>query len=72
MQRLNNKGFLLTDSLITVLITSLVCVTCYCLYQSMVNYDKGYMEYQEKSNANLEYIYGNLWICEECEIDESD
>lgn len=72
MQRLNNKGFLLADSLITVLITSIVCVTCYSIYQSMVNYEEGYMKYQEESNEKLIYIYGSLPECEECQIDEPD
>ena len=72
MQPSSKKGFLLIDSLITVFVTSLLCVMCYAMYQNIVNYDEGYMEYQERSNSNLEYIYNNLFYCEECEIDESD
>lgn len=72
MQLLNKKGFLLIDSLITVFVTSLVCVMCYALYQSLIKYDDGYIKYQEDSNERLEHIYHNLWHCEECEIDESD
>lgn len=60
------------DSLITVFVTSLVCVTCYSIYQSIINYYEGYFEYQNKSNSNLEYIYDNMWQCEACKIDESD
>ena len=72
MHLLSNKGFLLVDSLITVFITSLLCVMCYSIYQSIVAYDDGYRTYQEESNENLEYIYNSLWQCQECIIDESD
>ena len=72
MQLSSKKGFLLLDSLITVFVTSVVCVMCYMIFSSIVNYDEGYIEYQKRSNSNLEYIYNNLFYCEECEIDESD
>ena len=72
MQLSNKKGFLLVDSLITVFVTSVVCIMCYMIFNSIVNYDDGYIEYQNRSNENLEYIYNNLYYCEECEIDESD
>lgn len=72
MQLLSKKGFLLIDSLISVFVTSLLCICCYAIYQSMVNYNDGYVEYQNKSNTRLEHIYTDLYNCEVCQIDESD
>ena len=70
MRQLNKKGFLLLDSLITVFITSLVCITCYSIYHLIISYDDGYLKYQERSNNELEYIYNNTYECEACIIDE--
>lgn len=72
MQQLNKKGFLLLDSLITVFVTSLVCIACYSIFHSIVKYEEGYIDYQNRSNINLEKIFINMWECEECQIDESD
>lgn len=72
MQQLNKKGFLLLDSLITVFVTSLVCIACYSIFHSIVKYEEGYIDYQNRSNINLENIFINMWECEECQIDESD
>jgi len=72
MSRWTKKGFLLIDSLITVFVTSLVCITCYSIYRLIVNYQEGYINYQQRSNDELEYIFNNLYECEACVIDESD
>ena len=72
MLHTNKKGFLLIDSLITVFITSLVCALCYSSWQSIINYKQGYINYQNRSNNDLEYIYNDLWNCEACQIDEFD
>lgn len=72
MQVLNKKGFLLIDSLVTVFVTSLVCVTCYSIFHSIERYEEGYTQYQTRSNINLEYTLKNMWQCQECELDESD
>lgn len=72
MQQLNKKGFLLLDSLITVFVTSLVCIACYSIFHSIVKYEEGYIDYQNRSNINLENTFINMWECEECQIDESD
>lgn len=69
---LNKKGFLLIDSLITVFVTSLVCAACFSIFNLIDNYEKGYLEYQERSNENLEYIFNNMWECEGCIVNESD
>ena len=72
MQHKNRKGFLLVDALITVFVTSLVCIMCYAIYRSMLNYENGYDEYQIKINDDLLDIYQNVYECEACIIDESD
>lgn len=72
MQKQNKKGFLLLDSLISVFVTCLVCGACYSIYNLMLKYDEGYVEYQKQSNENLEEIYWNISDCEECIIDESN
>ena len=72
MRLKSKKGFLLVDALITVFITSLLCVTCYSTYDLIVNYEDGYISYQEDSNEKLESIYNSLFICEECKVNESD
>lgn len=72
MQHLNKKGFILLDSLICVLITSLLCVTCYSLFLSANNYDDGYIEYIDKSNSNIEQIFNEINECEACTVHESD
>ena len=72
MLRKSKEGFLLIDSLITVFVTSLVCITCYAIFQSIVNYDKGYEEYKEKTNDDLLSIFQTMYECEDCQLDESD
>lgn len=72
MLRQTKKGFLLLDSLITVFVTSVVCVGCYSIYKSIVNYEESYIEYQEESNDRLVNVFNSLYECEPCIIDESD
>lgn len=68
-----NKGFLLVDSLITVLVCSLVCVLTYSIFSTNNNYIEGYRKYQIESNERLTYYLRGLNQCETCEIiDESD
>lgn len=70
---MNNKGFLLIDSLITVFVVSALCIICYSMYQAIINYDNGYKQYQEESNNRLIQIYRYTYECEGCEIiDDSD
>lgn len=68
----NNKGFLLVDSLISVFVTSLVCVACYSTYHLIVKYQDGYEDYQTLSDEHLLDIYNNLYECEPCEIIECE
>ena len=70
--RLSNKGFFLLDALLAVFILSSLCILCFSLYQMMDKYEKGYLEYQERSNMNYERILEGFNDCEVCMIDESD
>lgn len=72
MRLRTKKGFLLLDSLITVFVTSMVCVACYSIYKSVVNYEEGYIQYQNESNNRLVTVFNNLYECEPCILDESD
>lgn len=72
MRLKNRDGFLLLDSLISVFVTCLVCISIYATYNLIEKYEKGYLDYQSESNENLEYIFNNLYECEMCLLDEPD
>lgn len=72
MLHINKKGFLLLDSLISVFITSIVCIMCYSIYNLIIKYDDGYKEYVNRTNLEMKMIYDSLADCEVCIIDESD
>lgn len=66
------KGFLLVDSLIVVIITTILCFMCYQIYLSTLNYEQGYQNFQTTSNEYYEDLYNDMPICEACTVDESD
>ena len=70
--RLSAKGFFLIDALLCVFICSCICILCFSIYNIVSNYEKGYTDYQERSNRNYELIFETLGECEACIIDESD
>ena len=72
MRLKNRDGFLLLDSLISVFVTCLVCISIYVTYNLIEKYENGYLDYQSESNENLEYIFNNLYECEMCLLDEPD
>lgn len=72
MQHMNNKGFLLVDSLLTVFIITCMCLLCFSIYELILNYEEGYKKNNIATNEAYESIFNNLPICEECVIDESD
>ena len=72
MRLKNRDGFLLLDSLISVFVTCLVCISIYATYNLIEKYEEGYLDYQSESNENLEYIFNNLYECEMCLLDEPD
>lgn len=69
---MNNKGFLLLDSLVNILIVSLLCVLCFAIYKAVDNYDEGYLNYLNNSNQDYEYLYNNLGECEKCIVVEEE
>lgn len=69
---MNNKGFLLIDSLVNTLIVSLLCLLCLVTYNSLNKNDDGYFKYQELSNEKYDALYSSLSDCVKCEITESE
>lgn len=69
---MNNKGFLLIDSLVNTLIVSLMCLLCLMTYNSLKNYDEGYFKYEEESNEKYDSLYSSLSDCVKCEVIESE
>lgn len=68
---MNEKGFLLTDALISVLTVSLLCVLCFSIYRLIDNYDEGLDEYIEESNEQYDYLFGGIESCERCVVEET-
>lgn len=67
---MNNKGFVLLDSLVCVIIVSAVCSLCFSLFSILNIYHDGYLNYVENSNNDIVYYFNNLYECEGCLIDE--
>lgn len=67
---MNKNGFLLLDSLVSVVIVSSLCFLCASTYQNVINYYEGYNSYQEKIKEEYEDIYSILGECEKCIIEE--
>ncbi len=70
--RHGNEGFILLDSLVCVFIVAVLTMLCAMIYKEIVNYDDGYIRYQEESNGRLADIFMSIESCEVCVIDESD
>lgn len=68
---MNNKGFLLIDSLICIFVVSQVCILCINIYKLVNNYDDLLIEYQERSNEKYEYLYHHLGVCIKCQTEDS-
>ena len=67
---MNRKGFLLVDSLISVVITVCLSLLCACLFKAIDNFNEGYDLYQEEMANEYENIYEYLGECEKCQIEE--
>ena len=67
---MKNKGFLLVDSLISILVVSSIAIVCVSVYSSLVNYENGYLLYKDETNSRLEAIYSEMGECEKCVIEE--
>lgn len=69
---MNKKGFLLIDSLISVLIVCNLTLLCFSIYQSIIKDHKVYENYVENDNVFYKDLYMNLEYCEGCSLNESD
>lgn len=67
---MNKKGFLLIDSLVSVVIVVSICLLCASTYQNINNYYDGYDLYKEKIKEEYENVYSLLGECEKCIIEE--
>ena len=67
---MNKKGFLLIDSLVNIIIVSILCTLCLMSYQNVSSYYDGYDLYKEETNSRYEEIYSKLGVCEKCIIEE--
>lgn len=67
---MNKKGFLLLDSLVSVLIVMALCLLCASTYQNVSNYLDGYHIYKNRMKEEYENIYSMLGVCEKCIIEE--
>lgn len=68
---MNNKGYLLIDALICVLIMSLLSVLVLSSYQTISKQEDIYDEYLKRSNEEYEIIYRGLNECIKCQIKDS-
>lgn len=67
---MNKKGFLLTDSLISVVVISAMAIFCISLFSAYSNYQTGYENYLEETNDRYKEIFWELEQCEKCQIVE--
>lgn len=65
---MNNKGFLLSDALINVLVISLLSILCISAFRMVNSFEDGYLEYIEENNEKYEYLYESISECEPCQI----
>ncbi len=65
---MNNKGFLLSDALINVLVISLLSILCISAFRMVNSFEDGYLEYIEENNEKYEYLYEGISGCEPCQI----
>ena len=65
---MNNKGFLLADSLINIIIVSLISFLCLLTYRLINNYEDIYLKYNRHSNERYEQVFRSLKGCEKCQM----
>lgn len=68
---MNNKGFLLIDSLICVIVVSLLSTLVLGSYQTISTQEDVYKEYLKRSNEEHEIIYRGLKDCLRCQTKDS-
>lgn len=69
---MNNKGFLLLDSIVSIFIVMNICLLCMSIYKVIDKYEDGLINYQNKSNIRLERIMSQAYYCEGCYIKDGD
>ena len=67
---MNNKGFMLVDALVNVIVVSSIAILCFYVYRALNNYDDGYKKYINENNEKYDYLYGSLSECTKCLIIE--
>ena len=70
MQLINNKGFILLDSLVCVIVTCLLCFLCFSVFTSLDKHYEGYQRYAKDNNEEYEYLFNGLNVCQKCVIEE--
>ncbi len=65
---MNNKGFLLTDALVNVLVVTLLSILCISTFKMVDNFKIGYLDYIKQSNEKYEYLYSQISECLPCQI----
>lgn len=63
---MKNRGFLLIDSLITVVIVSAMSLLCISIFTSLDKYEEGYENYKNENSNQINEIYDELGVCEKC------
>lgn len=69
---MNNKGFVMVDSLLSVIIVSVVALLSLLASKSLVNYKEGYINYKTRVNERYMEIYSGMKECEVCQIIQED
>ena len=67
---MNNKGFLLSDALINVIVISLLSILCISTFKMLNNFEDGYLEYTKENNEKYESLYESISECIPCQITE--
>lgn len=65
---MNNKGFLLVDALVNVIIVTSIAILCIAMFKQFDNYYDGYKNYIDESNEKYEYLFIRNSECETCQI----
>lgn len=68
----DNRGFLLIDALISILITTSICILCMSIFSILINYSDSLDNYLMKDNDYYLNLFNHTAICEGCINHESD
>lgn len=62
----------MVDSLLSVIVVSVVALLSLLAYTAIDNYEEGYANYKERMNQRYKDIYSNMKVCEVCQIIQED